>query len=117
MFNYRKFADKAQPAITNVGTAFSFASFPWSNAYTVVVALTSVVWATVIAVWAATIGSMPAWASPMFGLIAMLALTGSMLLLVRKKVVYVASQYKQLDRDNQTLRHALKNATGSQRGQ
>ena len=105
MFNYRKFADKAQPAITNVGTAITFALFPWSTVYTWMVALTS-------AILVAAIGSITVWAIPMLVLIITFAITGSMLLLVRKKVVYVASQYKQLEHDNQHLHQALKNATG-----
>ena len=48
----------------------------------------------------------------MFGLIAMLALTGLALFLFKEKAANLASHYKQLDRDNQTLRQALKNATG-----
>ena len=105
MFNYRKFADKAQPAITNIGTALSFALFPWSTVYTWMVALTSVI-------LAAAIGSITVWAIPMLVLIITFAITGSMLLLVRKKVVYVASQYKQLEHDNQHLHQAIENATG-----
>ena len=48
----------------------------------------------------------------MLVLIITFAITGSMLLLVRKKVVYVASQYKQLEHDNQHLHQAIENATG-----
>ena len=48
----------------------------------------------------------------MLVLITTFAFTGSMLLLVRKKVVYVASQYKQLEHDNQHLRQALENVRG-----
>ena len=108
MLDYRAITDKARSVITNIGTALSFASFPWSNAYTVVVALIS----AAIAVLAAVIGSIPVWAIPVPVLITTFAFTGSMLLLVRKKVVYVASQYKQLEHDNQHLRQALENVTG-----
>ena len=112
MFNYRKFAGKAWLVITNVGTIFSVASFSWNSAFTVVVALTSVVWATAIAVWAVMIGSMPAWVFPTFGLIGISVLTGLTMFLVKEKVAYVASQYKQLEHDNQDLHQALKDTTG-----
>ena len=113
MPNYRTIAGKVWSAITHAVTAVSvFTLVPWPSAFTVVVALISAGWATVIAVWAAAIGSIPVWAIPMLVLIITFAITGSMLLLVRKKVVYVASQYKQLEHDNQDLHQALKDATG-----
>ena len=112
MPNHRRITDKARSVITDVGTACSLALFPWSTAYTWVVALTSVVWATAIAVWAAVVGSMPEWAIPTFSLIGIFALTGLMIFLVKEKVAYAASQYKQLEHDNQHLHQGIENATG-----
>ena len=107
--------------ITHANTAFSvFALVPWKSALAVVVGL-------IPAIWAAAIGSTPVWAIPMLALIGIFTVTGSMLFVVTmyekvrgplpenktaRDTTQDPDQYKQLDRDNQTLRQALKNATG-----
>ena len=120
MPDYRGIAGKVWSTITHANTAFSvFGLVPWKSAFTVVVG-------SIPAIWAATIGT-PVWAIPMLALFGIFTVTGSMLFVVTmyekvrgplpenkttRDTTQDPDQYKQLDHDNQTLRQALKNATG-----
>ena len=122
MPDYRGIAGKVWSMITHANTAYNvFALVPWKSAFAVLVGLIS-------AILAAAIGSTPVWAIPMLALIGIFALTGSMMLFAvtmyeklrgplpenktTRDTTQDPDQYRQLERDNQHLHQALKNATG-----